>query len=74
VGQENMYFGMPLDKLIEERKEISRPEAYSESWEEVFEKINNDPITIEMLREDFQLYFLQKPNDDNSTCLHLICK
>ena len=65
---------MPLDKLLKEREEICKPDAYSEQWLEVFKEFDNDPDTIEIFKEDFMLYFLSKLDDTDSNCLHLVCK
>jgi hypothetical protein len=29
---------------------------------------------IQIIKEDIQLFFLQKVDDDNSNCLHMVCK
>ena len=58
VGKQNQYFGLSQEKLMEEREKICHPNAYSENWLEIFDQLDNDQETIDILKQDFQLNFL----------------
>ena len=54
--------------------EVCNPNNFSGSWKRTFARFGTDHKIIKSLREDFQLFFLQKQNKRLANCLHLICK